>query len=751
MTKRFPRTGSGETPSSASSRSTASATVILSSSLVAMFGSSSSALPQSAQLMTSSDSNVIGTWRALSWHQSRGPTGADCYFFFALCSIASITQLDGARSRLIPADGAAAASFPDVGRIELDFVAMVDCLREAPHMAADVFDFLQDTAADYPDGGRARDLAVSLLHATARRDGFIEIAGRPECDGLLIQGWSFALAQGGRCAYLERDGLVRCEAVVGSFARSDLPEEAQGIVAFFKDVKGDAARDVDRIYVRTPAGYSHLDMVDKPVLLQGADAVQHIRQMLPQLAGDATELRALKRVTRPRFEGEDTSSTLEAPVRLAVDRMLHVDGTGILVSGWMLDPRRLVRMALLKSTGNFYARISESWHRMPRPDVSEGFRTDSTLAPFLPCDDPHGFVVFVPQAKPLEPGESFYVELVLEDETCVFLPVALSGHDIDATARQLLGSVNVDDPAFDAVVARHLGPAIAAAMAERPLVELALPKIPLGAPHIAPRVSIVLPIEDDGGDLDVNLAQLAGDLDFDSVEFIFVASRAINDGLPRRLERYVEFYGLHGYLAVPAAPTAYFEALDLGARVAQADLLLFLSQSTYPREAGWLSALMSELKRQPFAAAISPTLLYEDHSIRYAGAVANPEPSSESAALFNLVGYPDHWLSGNEVTATESVAPECCLIRRNAYFAAKGFSREFFGADYGAVDLSRRLGRAGLTCLWLPEVTMYALDPEGHSESLEYWTKPARRVDAWRFASKWADAAVAIEDERAAP
>jgi hypothetical protein len=288
-------------------------------------------------------------------------------------------------------------------------------------------------------------------------------------------------------------------------------------------------------------------------------------------------------------------------------------------------------------------------------------------------------------------------------------------------------------------------------MAERPPVEPALPKIPLGAPRPSPRISIVIPVEDDGADLDVNLAQLAGDPDLEAAEFIFVAPQAAADGLPRRLARHVDFYGLHGYLVVPASPVSYFDALDLGARVAQADLLLFLSQSAYPRGAGWLSALMAELARQPFAAAISPTLLYEDHSIRYAGTVANPEPSPEGGAVFNLVGYPDHWLDGSEVTATESVAPECCLIRRDAYFAAKGFSREFMGTDYGAVDFSRRLGETGLTCLWLPEVTMYALDLDARSESQDYWTKPAQRIDAWRFTSKWADSSAETDDAGAAP
>jgi GT2 family glycosyltransferase len=278
-----------------------------------------------------------------------------------------------------------------------------------------------------------------------------------------------------------------------------------------------------------------------------------------------------------------------------------------------------------------------------------------------------------------------------------------------------------------------------------------MPRVRLGPARGAPVVSIVIPIEGQGADLDVNLARFAGDPDFDTAEFIFVAARSTNEGLTRPLARQMEFYGLSGSQVVTTELLGYFEALDLGAREARADLLLFLSQSVFPDEAGWLSRLIAELERQPFSAAASPTLLYEDHSIRYAGAAANATPGLAETAVSSLAGYPSHWLADGETAAAESLAAECCLIRRDRYLSVGGFSREFAGEDFHASDLSLRLGAAGLSCLWVPAVTLYALDADATAEPGDYWMKPARRVDAWRFFARWGTGAPQPGREEGAP
>jgi GT2 family glycosyltransferase len=133
-------------------------------------------------------------------------------------------------------------------------------------------------------------------------------------------------------------------------------------------------------------------------------------------------------------------------------------------------------------------------------------------------------------------------------------------------------------------------------------------------------------------------------------------------------------------------------------------------------------------------------LLYEDLSIRYAGsAPAQPGAPGGPGGPFApaLAGYSRHWLTGTEAAPTEAIAAECCLIRRAAFEAVDGFSRDYAGPDFQAADFALRLRRIGAACLWTPAVTMYALDEDAPADGEPYWMKPARRIDAWRFAAKW--------------
>ena len=710
------------------------AAVLLDSATLALLGWTIAPMPESGRVAFGADAGPHGAWRSLVWEEQ--DLGGRRYTrFFALLRFDDIAQLHAGPIRIEPDAGGDAAVLPPIGRVDLDSALLASRLCTPHALGSSVFDFLREATAAAPFAGSERidQFMLGLLRSVSQQNGFVEIFGRPECNGLLVQGWSFALGAGVQTMLIDHGALTPLEAVVGTFVRSDLLDSAHGVVAYFKDARDDAHLAVRRIYFRTEDGYVHLDLVDSPVRLEAADAVPHLRHMLPSVAGEPEVLRALKRICRPRFEGIDTQQVVQTPVRIAVDRVLHVPGTGFLLAGWMLDPRRLVKLALFKSTANFYRRLHERWQRLPRPDVSAGFTADPAFGPFLrPGDDLHGFVIFVPRTEPIVEGETFYVELVLEDDSCVFLPAPVDERAADLNARDILSSVNIDDPAFDAIVSRHLGPVVSAAFARRSDSGQALSVVPLGRPLSWAAVSIVVPVEGDGADLDINLARFAGDPDLDGAEFVFVAARAPAEKLAGRLRHQMAFYGFCGSLVVTAEPLGHFEALELGARHGQGDLLLFLAPTVFPQEPGWLWDLTARLNADADAVAVSPTLLYEDLSIRYAG-----QAQSGASSAAGLAGYPHHWLQADKAQRVESIAAECCLVRRDAFAAAGGFSREFAGPDFKAVDFALRLVQSGAACLWAPMVTMFALDPEIPAEPQDYWMKPAQRVDAWRFAAKW--------------
>jgi O-antigen biosynthesis protein len=249
-------------------------------------------------------------------------------------------------------------------------------------------------------------------------------------------------------------------------------------------------------------------------------------------------------------------------------------------------------------------------------------------------------------------------------------------------------------------------------------------------------VTVIVPLTAPRADFDVNLARFGGDPDFKRAELIVVTPRAHADPVAMLLRKSGPFYGLGGSLVMAESPVDYFDALELGARCASAELVLFLSPNVLPSGRGWLTRLVSALKRAPGPGLISPTLLYEDDSVRYAGSKAPPSPDLAMSAG-SFAGYSRHWIKSAELSAVWAGTSECALIPRRLFLGSGGFSRELIGSELKNIDFALRLGAHGSASYWAPEVSLYALDDGLVTEEREYWAKVGRLVDRWEFGRKW--------------
>ena len=134
---------------------------------------------------------------------------------------------------------------------------------------------------------------------------------------------------------------------------------------------------------------------------------------------------------------------------------------------------------------------------------------------------------------------------------------------------------------------------------------------------------------------------------------------------------------------------------------------------------------------------VSPTLLYEDFSIRFAGI----QQISAQSAVSQYAGYSRDWLRGREtatqIVAVQAASTDCALIPRSVFLEAGGFSHDFVGTDYKGVDFCLKLRAAGHVCLWLPTVELIALDENPREQAQEYWLQTGGLVDRWGFERKW--------------
>jgi hypothetical protein len=288
----------------------------------------------------------------------------------------------------------------------------------------------------------------------------------------------------------------------------------------------------------------------------------------------------------------------------------------------------------------------------------------------------------------------------------------------------------------DSVIATHVGPIATALSAGRATMPAATARVAFGTPVARPHVTVIVPLTASRPDFDVNLARFGGDPDFKRAELLVVAPRAHADPVAALLRKSGPFYGLSGALVMADSPVDYFEALELGARAASSELILFLSPNVLPSGRGWLTRMIDALKRAPGPGLVSPTLLYEDDSLRYAGSKA-PASADLAMATRSYAGYSRHWVKAAELSAVWAGTAECALIPRGLFLGSGGFSRELIGAELKNIDFALRLGNQGSASYWAPDISLYALDDGSVTEDSEYWAKVGRLVDRWAFGRKW--------------
>ena len=447
---------------------------------------------------------------------------------------------------------------------------------------------------------RARTFLRELLEHAGEPQGFLEVLATPECGGLLVQGWCARLpapaataGAGEIPAVVESDSgsLEAVRMTLAAFQRDDVLAPAVGVVAFARigaEIPPDRVR---AIHLADGHRFCRLEVSSAHrVVLEPAVGTLHLRRILPQLKGPEPALRALRRTCRPRFHGADTMSNSSVPARAAKDLLLAVPGVGFLLSGWLLDPTSRVSRVLLKSDRRFYARLDQRWTRRQRPDVSQGFADHPSFAGRMQAGDHlHGFVL-APRDGPAPSDERLYLELVLDDGDCLFLPLTLDAATEPFPAfREFIARLEPDDPDLESLVRAHLGPAAGALLASRRLPRVHAPVAASDDRGIEPELALIVPVEPGGEGVPALVALLADEprLVDGRAELVLVAAEPEARLLAGSLRRLAEFYQINVRLLPVAGPTVdYFDALELGARHVTPKLLLFLAQGVLPEQHG---------------------------------------------------------------------------------------------------------------------------------------------------------------------
>ena len=589
---------------------------------------------------------------------------------------------------------------------EVGPLALAALVREggadAPSVLAALLRYLVDRAPNPEASRAARGFVAGFLRAVAERDGFVEVLGHPEGGGLFAQGWSLSLGQGAGALIGLGPDLATREAEIAHFPREDLMPPASGFCLFARLTAPEETRGLDALFFASGPRIARLDLVPEAPRFDGVAGVAQVAAMYPRLEAPETALRAFRRIRRPRFEGIDTLSQTPLPVALGIDALLRRPDGDLLAMGWMLDPLARVARVLVKSTANLYGRIDSAWCALPRPDLHRGFGADPRFAGlFDPDDAQHGFVVRLP-ATPARLEGQLYLELVLDDDSCLFRPIEAVALATPDPAIRALSSIPPREPELPRIIEEHFAPFLADfPRAGRPRGAQARP-IPLGAEMDAREVTALVPFRT-YAELQPMLALLAATPDAERLGLVLVASRATASETLPKLGPAFDFYGLAGALVIAKDGESRAGRLDAGLAAARSPRVLAWLPSALPTLPGWIDALLAEAAALPGPALVSPRMTYEDGSIHF-GAGAGRDGADGWA------GYRADRLTKGAPRPVAAGVPDIALIDRRALAEAGGFSGSLFGDERAHVDLARRLAARGAGCFCSGAVTFWKLD-----------------------------------------
>ncbi|MGO4403523.1 glycosyltransferase family 2 protein [Bosea sp. RAF48] len=554
-----------------------------------------------------------------------------------------------------------------------------------------------------PNPRRLRAVAM-LLQTVARPGGFVEVMGSLDGDGIFLQGWTSHFAAGRIKLLIAHGGLSPANLEAGTLERDDLGEGARGFFGLLEDCQAQQPGEIERLYFRGNDGWRALEVYERYVLLEPITVPGHLRDGLQRGTAPQATADKLRRASQ-RFDGRDTVCLLEEPVRAGIDAVTIVENTGVLIIGWLFDPERRVDAVTLRS-GSQSCAVDRLWTRVQRPDVTAAFMEDPRFGPALASRrNSHGFIVFAPKLVP-EPGQPLHLAFEVQGTGPAFLPLEPNRGQARRALERILGLLDPRSATANAVVERQIAPALQAAEIAPPR---AVETLDVGAFDPEAQLGLVIGLDHRQRELSALFALMAMDPEVRPLPIVLAAPSESFDRVGAEARRLARFYGLSVRLIAVEGVEDACDALEAGVRACRFQTVALLSGAAQIRMPGWLGRLERAYRARGGQCVASPTLLFEDDSIRWAGAWLEGEGASRRIAN-RFVGYPLEAVGNLGPMEVAAGASECCVLSRAAFVQVGGFARNYFTTAEKGLDLCLKLRMAGSPSLWVPDVEVYAVD-----------------------------------------
>ena len=179
----------------------------------------------------------------------------------------------------------------------------------------------------------------------------------------------------------------------------------------------------------------------------------------------------------------------------------------------------------------------------------------------------------------------------------------------------------------------------------------------------------------------------------------------------------------------------FAKACNQGARAATGRHLVFLNNDTIPL-AGWLEAMVDEVRTHPRVGVVGSKLLYPNGTIQHAGVVFG---RARAKAYHLYADLPGSAPVANRRRELQAVTGACMLVRRELFEAVRGFDEGYRNGTED-IDLCLRIRDRGVAIIYQPKSVLYHLESQ----------TPGRRDhvadNLRRFLIRWGDRWLVDED-----
>lgn len=180
----------------------------------------------------------------------------------------------------------------------------------------------------------------------------------------------------------------------------------------------------------------------------------------------------------------------------------------------------------------------------------------------------------------------------------------------------------------------------------------------------------------------------------------------------------------------------FAKACNQGAAIATGEYLVFLNNDTIP-QAGWLSALVDEVRTHPDVTIVGSKLLYEDGTVQHAG-VAIDRHNLTPYHIYN--GFAADHPAVNKRRELNAVTAACLLIRRSVFAEHGGFDEGFVNG-FEDVDLCLRVREKQGRIIYQPRSVLF------HLESQTPGRKQHDQANASRLHQRWGHCWWLVDDD----